>query len=212
MTILDIIKDLIKEGHDVRFYKRKDGGYRITSIDRERFVGSAGNIRARQIKGVQLSEARDRALKKLVTPKGKGSYNKRRKTPLDEETKKEIQRLQRQYRKAGKKEGKPTIRNYRYILKTKGKEEADRLLKQAERRILGLAYVEVVNSLLQRIALDLSKKPDNDIAEIYNFISERRYNIKDALIPEIYDALYEWEQGRIEGDEAARRIREILTR
>ena len=210
MTIKELIQDLIEKGNDVSYYKRKDGGYRITRINRERFSGSAGNIRARQIAGITLSEARARALSKLITPKGKGSYNKRRKEPLDEETKKFIKKLQRLYRKAGKSEGKPTIRNYRYILKTKGKEEADRLLRQSARRILGYAYVENVEALLLRLRMDLNKKPDSDMENIYSIIEAKKYAFPDKWIPEIYDIIYMWEQGQIEGDEASRRIKAII--
>ena len=206
MTILEIINLLISEGHDISYYKRKDGGYRITRIDRERFTGSGGNIRARQITGFKLSEARERSLSKLTTPKGKGSYNKRRKAPLDEETKKLIQRIQRQYRKAGKKEGKPTIRNYRWILKHKGKEEADRLLRQSERRILGLAYVENVEALILRMTADLSKKEDPHVEFVKNQIKKMKYNIKDSMLVFIYEALYDWERNIITGNEFLRRV------
>ena len=210
MSVLDLIEELVKQGHEVHFYKRKDGGYRITSIDRKRFTGSSGNVEARKILGVKLSERRERSLKKLTTPKGKGSYNRRRKEPLDEETKKAIRRLQRMYLKSGKKEGMPTIRNYRYILKTKGKEEADRLLHQSERRILGLAYIENVNALLQRLLLDLNKKDDPDMSSTWDLIYSKRFEFKEVWIPEIYEILYKWEQGQIEGNEAARLIRAII--
>ena len=210
MTIIDIIQLLTQEGYDVSYYKRKDGGYRITRINRERYSGSSGNIRAREIAGVKLSEGQARALSKLYTPKGKGSYNKRRKAPLDEETRKKIQKLQRLYRKAGKKEGKPTQSNYRYVMKTKGKAEADRLLRQSERRILGLAYVENVEAMLQRLAADLSKKRDDSMIEAYYLIEANKYNFKDAWIPEVYYPIYEWEQGRMTGQEAYRLIRKTI--
>ena len=208
MTILEIIQLLIKEGHDISYYKRKDGGYRITRIDRERFRGSSGNIQARKLTGFKLSEARERSLKKLTTPKGKGSYNKRRKTPLDEETKKLIQKIQRQYRKSGKKEGKPTIRNYRWILKNKGKAEADRLLRQSERRILGLAYVENVEALLTRLFWDLAKKKDSNVEEIYELIKTLKYNMKDSVLVSLYEDLYDWERDLISGEEFLRRARQ----
>lgn len=212
MTTLQIINLLISKGYQVSYYKRKDGGYRITRINKERFTGSAGNVRARQLTGQKLSEARERSLKKLTTPKGKGSYNKRRKTPIDEETKKRIQKLQRVYRKKDKGEGKPTIRNYRYILKTKGKAEADRLLRQAERRILGLAYVENVEALLQRLALDLDKKPDASISELYSLIEANKYRMKDRVLMEIYEPVYDWERNIISGEECLRIARIALSK
>ena len=210
MQIKEIIKELQDLGMSVSFYKRKDGGIRITRINGETFRGSTGNQKARSIVGATLSEAQTRALAKLTTPKGKGSYNKRRKAALDEETKKRIKRLQRQYRKSGKKEGKPTQRNYRYILKTKGKKEADRLLAQAERRILGLAYTENVDALLSRIASDLYKKKDKAMKEAYNKIKEYRENFKEKWIPWIYEILYDWERGLISGEEAGSKIIAII--
>jgi len=210
MTIKEVITTLQNKGYSVSYYKRKDGGYRITRINNQRFTGSRGNIEARNIVGVSLSEARERSLKKLVTPKGKGSYNKRRKAPLDEETKKFIQRVQRMYRKAGKKEGMPTIRNYRWILKNKGKEEADRLIRQSERRILGLAYVENVNALLLRLFWDLAKKRDANVEEIYNLIERFKYNMKDSVLVSIYEDLYDWERDLISGEEFLRRVKSKL--
>ena len=186
MRIKDVIKELESIGYNVSFYKRKDGGIRITRINGETFRGSSGNQKARTIVGTTLSEAQVRALGKLKTPKGKGSYNKRRKAPLDEETKKRIQKLQRQYRKSGKAEGKPTIRNYRYVLKTKGKKEADRLLRQSERRILGLAYTENVDYLLIRIKQILDKFPSNSLKSAYNRIKDLRENFLEKWIQEIY--------------------------
>ena len=210
MTIKNVIQTLQKAGYNVSFYKRKDGGIRITRIDDQTFRGSEGNKIARSQVGASLSEAQQLALSKLVTPKGKGSYNKRRRNPVDDDTEKTIRRLQRLYRKQGKKEGKPTRRNYRYILQTKGKEEADRLLKQAERRILGYAYLENVDTLLNRIALDLQKKPNKDMEGVYNIIYLKRFQFLDKWISPVYEILYDWEQGQIEGDETARRIRQIL--
>lgn len=207
MTIIEIIKMLIESGNEVSYYKRKDGGYRITRINREHFSGSSGNIRARQLTGFKLSESRLRALSKLITPKGKGSYNKRRKPHLDEETKNYIKSIQYLYRKAGKSEGKPTIRNYRYIMKTKGKAEADRLLKQSVRRILGLAYEENVNALLNRIFWDLAKKQDAYVEQAYNLIELDKPRMKDAVLMAIYEHIYNWERNIIKGEEALRLIK-----
>ena len=210
MTIKNIIKELEDLGYNVSFYKRKDGGIRITRINGTGFTGSTGNKKAREIVGATLTEGQARALSKLTTPKGKGNYNKRRRTPIDEETKKRITKLQREYRKTGKKEGKPTIRNYRYVLKTKGKKEADRLLAQSERRILGLAYVENVDALILRIESDLKKKPSEYMNRALQLIKNNRENFKDKWIYPIYEIVYDWERGLIEGDEAGQKIVAII--
>lgn len=210
MRIKDIIKELKDLGMSVSFYERKDGGIRITRINGQTYRGSEGNRKARTIVGASLSEAQTRALSKLKTPKGKGSYNKRRKPKLDEETKKKIASLQRKYRKSGKTEGKPTQRNYRYVMKVYGKKEADRLLKQAERRILGYAYTENVDALLARIRADLGKKKSQVMKQAYNAILEKRETFRDKWIPEIYEIIYLWEQGQIDGDEAGMKIIAII--
>lgn len=210
MTIKTIIKDLQSRGYNISFYKRKDGGIRITRINGKTFRGSTGNIEARKITGTSLTEGQQRALSKLTTPRGKGNYNKRRRTPIDEETKKRIRKLQRLYRKTDKKEGKPTIRNYRYVLKTKGKEEADRLLRQSERRILGYAYTENVDALLIRISQNLAKDYSPNMEMAYNKILSMREAFPDRLIPEIYDLVYMWEEGAVDGDTTGDKILALL--
>ena len=214
MKIKDIIKELKEIGYNVSFYKRKDGGIRITRINGETYRGSSGNIKARNIVGASLSEAQVRALGRLKTPTGKGSYNKRRKAPIDEATKKQIQKLQRIYRKSGKAEGKPTIRNYRYILKTKGKKEADRLLKQSERRILGYAYTENVDALLSRLAMDISKLQDKEdvsyLQKAYDRILSMRETFPDRKIYPIYEILYDLERHLLEAPDAGNRILTII--
>lgn len=187
MTTKNIIKRLEENGYNVSFYKRNDGGIRITRINGDTFRGSTGNKKAREIVGERLSEGQQRALSRLITPKGKGSYNKRRKPKLDEETRETIKKLQRAYRKAGKSEGKPTIRNYRYVLKTKGKKEADRLLRQSERRILGLAYTENVDYLLIRLKQIQKKFP----SESLNSAIERIENMKDSFLEKWLHDIYE---------------------
>lgn len=214
MTIKDIIKQLEDMGMNVSFYKRKDGGIRITRINGETFRGSSGNKKAREVVEASLSEGQIRALSKLTTPKGKGSYNKRRKEKLDDETRDYIKRVQRLYRKAGKKEGKPTIRNYRYVLKTKGKAEADRLLNQSARRILGYAYTENVDALLSRLKMDIRKlrgKTDTSrLEQAYDEIVQKRNEFPDKKIYPIYEVLYDLEMGILDGIDAGVKILLII--
>lgn len=215
MTIKNVIQTLQKAGYNVSFYKRKDGGIRITRINGQTFRGSSGNIEARKITGTKLSELQERALSKLVTPKGKGFYDKRRTQKLDEETRKMIRKLQYRYRKEGKKEGKPTQRNYRYILKEKGKAEADRLLRQSYRRIIGLAYTENVDALIARISSDLSKiKEDKELViDIINRLKDMREVLRESILGQIVDIdgpLYHWEQRVISTSEFARQVNDLL--
>ena len=210
MTIKQVIKELTNRGFNISFYKRKDGGVRITRINGDTFRGSTGNKKARSIIGVSLTEGQERALSRLTTPKGKGNYNKRRRTPIDKETRQRISKLQRVYRKTGKTEGKPTIRNYRWVLKHKGKEEADRLLRQSERRILGYAYTENVDALLSRMAMDISKLEGKEdisyLRQAYNQIENQRMAFPDRKIYPIYELLYELEKGLMTANDAGMKI------
>ena len=214
MTIKQVITELKQRGYNISFYKRKDGGIRITRINGDTFKGSTGNKKARNIIGVSLTEGQARALSRLTTPKGKGNYNKRRRTPIDTETRKRIAKLQRVYRKTGKTEGKPTIRNYRYALKHYGKEEADRLLRQSERRIIGYAYTENVDALLARMAMDISKLEGKEsveyLREAYNKIEANKMTFPDKKIYPIYEILYELEKGLLHADDAGQKILIII--
>ena len=207
MTIREIIKVMKDVGYNVSFYVRKDGGIRITKIDGQRFTGSKGNVRAREITGERLSERRTKQLEKIApTPsmKGKGTYNKRRKTKLDKDTEKEIARLQRKYRREGTK-GQPTKRNYRWVMEHYGKKEADRLLKQADLYIRGLAYSENIDALIGRLASDKSKIKNESEKSLIDIIIKKLENMKGVLkettlseILEEKSPLYRWEKGEIE--------------
>ena len=185
MTILEVVKELVEQGHEVSYSKRKDGGYRITRIDGKYYSGSSGNVLARTIVGTTLSEARARQLAKIKTPKGR--YDKRRKAPLGKKIEKEIRRLQRMYKKAGKKEGFPTRRNYRYILENRGRREANRLLRQAERRILGLAYPENVDWLLAKLKRIVDRIPANALKRAIQKIREKKYDFRQSWLNAIYE-------------------------
>ena len=58
MSVRELVKALRKEGHKVTYRKRKDGGILIKSIDGQKFKGAKGNLLARQMLGINLSEKR----------------------------------------------------------------------------------------------------------------------------------------------------------
>ena len=64
MTMMEVVRQLQAQGHEVDFYVRKDGGILVKNIDGEKFPsGASGNARARQIAGASISEARISQLK-----------------------------------------------------------------------------------------------------------------------------------------------------
>ena len=210
-----IVNMMEQVGYKVSFYVRKDGGIRITKIDGRTFRGSSGNVRAREIVGTKLSERRAKQLSKLTTPKGKGSYDKRRKKKLDEGVIKRIQKIQRQFKKT-KSEGQPTRRNYRYAMEHFGKAEADRLLGQADLYSRGIAYDLNIDALKDRLNSDMEKLPAKDqikVQKLIDRLESMKGILKETTLQKIVDekgALYQWEQGRIETDEMIRSINSLL--
>lgn len=215
MSMRQVVNMMEQVGYKVSFYVRKDGGIRITKIDGRTFRGSSGNVRAREIVGTKLSERRARQLSKLTTPKGKGSYDKRRKKKLDEGVIKRIQKIQRQFKKT-KSEGQPTRRNYRYVLEHYGKAEADRLLSQADLYSRGIAYDLNIDALKDRLTSDMEKLPAKDqikVQKLIDRLESMKGVLKETTLQKIVDetgSLYQWEQGRINTDEMIRSVNSIL--
>ena len=215
MSMRQVVDMMRNVGYKVSFYVRKDGGIRITKIDGRSFKGSSGNVRAREIVGTQLSERRAKQLGKLTTPKGKGTYDKRRKRKLDEDVIKRIQKIQRQFKKT-KSEGQPTRRNYRYVLEHYGKAEAERLLSQADLYSRGIAYDMNIQALIDRLSSDMEKVDSKDqllIQKLIDRLESMKGILKETTLQKILDetgALYQWEQGRIETKEMVRVINKIL--
>ena len=210
MTMRQIVTSLEKSGHRVKYTTRKDGGIRITNIDGVSYRGSTGNVVARGMTGQELSVRRTAQLKKIRTQKGQFGHRKRV-TPLPQSVVKRIQKIQRKFRKEGiNRTGIVTQRNYRYVLKHYGKEEAERRLAQAERYAAGLAYSENVNALIQRITLDLTKKKDKDMEKVVEKLTKAIDTFKEKWINAIYEILYMWEHGQISGQAARAQIEAIM--
>lgn len=194
MTMMDVIEMLRDMGMEVSYTKRKDGGVRVNRIGNQRFTGSKGNAIAREMTGAVLSERRVAQLKTIRTPKGSWGHRKRVEK-LEDETIKRIRRVQRQMRKQGtKRTGIVTQRNYRYVLKHYGKEEAERRLAQAERYATGLAYVENVDALVKRLELDNKKLKDSALTNAIELIKSKRESMKETQLSDIIDASYDMEK------------------
>lgn len=208
MSLIDIINQLQKQGYSVAYTHRKDGGYIIRRINGTTYKGKTGNIVARSIVGAELSEARRVQLKRIRTPKGK-RYAK--KTPLPQELVKELRRIQKNWRKKHPTiEGTISTRGLRYQYETYGKEVALQSLDKAFRYSEGYAYIENVQHLIERISLDLGKRWNSEMDKIRDLIEEKMMVFKEEWLNHIYEVLYEWEKGVLEGEEVARRIKAII--
>ena len=122
MTILDIIKELERQGHEIKYYHRKDGGYVITKMDGQHFSGKTGNAFARRMVGADISVARKVQLQMIRTPKGK---RPKKLSPLPENVKKKLQKVQKLWKKTHPTiEGTQTTGKARWRVEQFGEEEA----------------------------------------------------------------------------------------
>lgn len=211
MTMIEIVRQLQAQGHEVDFYVRKDGGILVKNIDGERFpTGASGNARARQIVGANISEARIQQLKYATRSR------KVKKPALDDEIAKEFARVKKKWNKAFKsKGGKPHPAGYfgwnriAYSIEKFGKEEALRRIKQAENYATGIAYSKNVQILAGYIKDVASKTNSQELMQLANDLLENAYSIKEDWILPAYQELYKLNNG-VPPKEVARATRTIL--
>lgn len=211
MNMRQIVAKLQSQGHSVSFYARKDGGILIKSIDGEKFTtGASGNIRARQILGVEASEARIRQLEYATRQRGRIKFN------LDEEIEREYQRVKKIWnRKIKPKKHQPHPAGYfgrariEYAVKTHGKEEALRRIREAERYALGIAYSKNVEYLIMMVRDSGLKLNSQELLQLADDIQENIYSIKEEWIKPAYDELYKLNTGASPKD-VANNTRRIL--
>ena len=210
MTIREIIKVLSSQGHTVSYYVRKDGGVLIKSIDGRRFTGASGNVYARSITGQLLSEKRSMQLEKITyTGKRAKSYIE------DREVKRLLQKVQRKWNKAFRKNGqvpsvgRKTAKGVKWSLVHKGKEETIRLLKEAERYASGLAYSRNIEQLAMYVKQAGVDYDSEELMQLGDDILSNAWMIKEDTIRPAYEELYELNHG-VPPKEVARKTRIIL--
>lgn len=184
MTIKKIINILQGMGYKVSARKRKDGGYLITSLNDMSFKGAKGNIEARKLLGVELSEKKRKQLVRITRP---------RLAPIPKEVQNQMQRINRKLRRMGSRYGRVTTKQYRENVKLYGEEEAKRKLNNLERYHKGLANITNIMWLIQRINTDKSLWPTPIWDNIINLVQARGLNMLDKQLMQIYEILYDTE-------------------
>lgn len=211
MTMMEVVRQLQTEGHEVDYYVRKDGGILVKKIDGERYPsGASGNARARQLAGAPISEARSKQLKYATRQR------KIKKPSLDDAIEKEYQRVKKKWNKAFKpKGGKPHPAGYfgrgriQYAIEHYGKEEALRRIREAERYASGIAYSKNVQILAQFIQSAGEQYQSQELIKLSKDLVENAYTIKEDWIAPAYDELYKLNAG-VPPKEVARNTRAIL--
>ena len=210
LKLIDIIEILQEQGHEVNFYKRKDGGYIITKIDGQRYSGKTGNAFARRLVGATLSQARQVQLAKIRMPKGKKATKL---DPIPDDVKRALRKVQREWRKKHPDiEGTMTTRGVRYHLSHYGKEETLASLDKGYRYASGYAYIDNVQHLIDTLQQALNKDYHRDMEEVIELIKEKILDFKEEWIYPCYEAYYEWaNKHTISAQECARRIKAIIS-
>ena len=220
--MIDVVKMLRLQGHNVQYRKRSDGGILITKIDGQSFKLAQGNTLAREIVGVTLSEARKEQLKEIGKTLYKKRYNpvtkqtetitlapaQRKKIPLSNDLKKLIRKAQRIQKKT-KVDAKVTTSKVRYQLTHYGEEEAKKKILERIRYLQGYAYVDNVKWLISRLN---RVNPYYEFAfdEIIMFLERNLTNIKDEMIEKVNNVMYDLDEGRILLEDAVEDINNIL--
>ena len=211
MSMIEVVRRLQSQGHIVNFYVRKDGGILVKSIDGEKFPsGASGNARARQMVGASISEARLSQLKYATRAR------RIKKPSLDDEIRKEFERVKKKWNKAFKsKKGKPHPAGYfgwariKWSLEHYGKEEALRRIREAERYASGIAYSKNVETLAMFIKVAGQQYNSPEFTQLAEDLLNNAYLIKESWIAPAYDELYKLNQGASPKD-VAKNTRAIL--
>ena len=192
MNVGQMIKELQKMGFKVDARRRTDGGWIITKINDMTFSGASGNQYARQVLGVELSQARIEQVHFNVTKYIKGS--KKPKDSLDEELVKKLRKVQRVWRKQ-KVNARITKSKLRWHLSQEGRAAAEKYLERMTRYGKGFAYEENVMYLAKYIEDSAKVVGDNQLKNttlnIANEVRARAATFKEAWISEIYSWWYE---------------------
>ena len=209
--MIEVVQTLQAQGHEIDYYVRKDGGILVKNIDGQKFPsGASGNAVARQMAGAQISEARVAQLKFATRAR------KVKKPTLDDEVKKEWQRVKKKWNKAFKaKNGKPHPAGYfgwnriNRAIKEYGREEALRRIREAEKYASGVAYAKNVEQLAGFILDAGTKYNSQALTKLSQDVLENAYAIRDEWIYPAYEALYKLNDG-VPPEQVASNVRTIL--
>ena len=179
MTVRDIIRELRNLGYEVEFYNRIDKsgrlrGVRISAINGRRFTGSAGNITARELLDIQLSDARANQLQAIRKP---------RVEPLPQQIQRKLRRVQRMASKERKVSKEPekipriSTKNVREHLKRHGYEETMESLDNAERRIKKLVPTWLWDELIEKIKINNAYFSESQYKDLW-----REYHDKMVML------------------------------
>lgn len=212
MTMIEVVNELTRRGHSVQFSKRKDGGILIRYIDGVHYTGAKGNAMARQLAGVNISEARQAQLKYATQVR----THPIKKVELTDIIEQEYKRVKKLWNKAFKsKKGKPHPAGYfgkkriKKSLRDYGEQETLRRIHEAERYASGIAYSKNVESLAGYVLDVANKLGSKELETLSQDILNNAYAIREEWIYPAYQKLYDLNKG-IDPKQIAKETRRIL--
>lgn len=186
---------LQEKGFKISLIFRKEGGARITKINGERFQGSKGNIKARELLGLQFTEARQKQLKGIKQQKGVFGN---RKEKLPEEFLKLQNEANRAFKK-GKNTAKVTRKKIRYRLENDGYTDTLNYLKNAVRYAKGFAFDENLQIYYLRMQGNVAKGGSRVLDLLMQRLEKllkSGASLRREDFQELLDLTYEWEKLR----------------
>ena len=208
MNVAQMIKELQKMGFKVDARRRTDGGWIITKINDMSFTGASGNQYARQVLGVELSQAR---IEQTHFNVSKYIQGQKKKETLDEEMKRELRKVQRVWRK-NKVHGRITAKKVKEHLRDSGRREAMAYLKRQSRYGQGYAYPENVRYLAEYIRGIAKGMEDTDkeLAQASNkvaeFVESKEAVFREEWISDVYSYWYEVRESGFNGNVCSQAI------
>lgn len=193
ISVAKMIKELEEMGFKVNARRRTDGGMIITKINEMSFTGASGNQYAREVLGVELSQAKIEQVhynvqKYIAVGKGNKAKGK-----VDEELIRQLKSVQQKWRR-NKVQGRITKKKLRWHLKQGGKKEAQQYLAKMSRYGSGYAYEENVQYLatyISNVAIGSPAKWKDKILKVAEYILSRIETFKESWIHDIYSYWYE---------------------
>lgn len=210
MNVSELITNLEKQGHKVKFRRRSDGGILITQIDRNKYRGATGNMLARQLLGVTLSEARKQQLQ--MAQRHRERHISTRHLDLNKEIEKAQRRINRKRRKHDIKGGGIVTKSkIQYHIEHYGKEETIEALRQQERYAEHKAYDKNIQHLIDRFNELASITKNSKYLEIAQYIEERSNDFKEEWMqPIYYEVLNAIDRGDLSPEEAFNKVKMIM--
>ena len=198
MTTREVVQELRKSGHKIKYKVRKDGGILITSIDGVKYKGAAGNTMARAMLGERASLSKKRMTQLKIIKPTKG---RKPKIPLPQAIEEKVKTVQKLYNKnkVPIEQGRITKKLIRDIIEKEGKQAAYTKLERAEKYASGFATSSTIQALLDYIGstMELVSNEDKKLLEDLKVdILLNEDSIKDEWIKPAYDVLYDINKGR----------------